>query len=302
MSKKLLLVNLHSSIREFCLQERHKPLIKEIFKDKDIYFSVSKDDFQRMLPQASIALVWVFQKEWYALAPVLETVLTPAAGKEWVQDDPTGKVPARYGHFHGNIIAETVLGMMLHFNRQSLFPLKNQAERRWERNYPVSPVLLRGQTVLIIGYGAIGRHIAELLAPFKCRVIGVKRKTMATDGFVERVITINEIRASLPLADHVVITLPGGGETDGLITKDLLLLMKRTTYLYNVGRGNCLGENDLVEILKEQKIAGVYLDVFDPEPLPASSELWGLENVVITPHSSAFVDKYLDSWLEELGK
>ncbi len=300
MSKNLLLVNLHSKVREFSLQDRHKPRLKEIFKDYDIHFADSKDDFQRMLPQASLILVWHFQKEWYLSAPLLEAVMTPAAGKEWAQEDPSGKVPVHYGHFHGRIIAETVLGMMLYFNRRFAFPSKNQAAQKWDRDYPVSPAVLQGQTVMIIGYGSIGRFIAQLIVPFKCHVIGVKRRAVSSDGFAERIISMDELKSFLPLADHVVFALPGGDETQGLITKEHLLAMKRTAYLYNIGRGNYISESDLVYVLKEKNISGAYLDVFDPEPLPQSSALWGLENVIITPHASAFADRYLDLWFDDL--
>ena len=302
MAKKLLLVNLHSAVREFCLQDRHRLKLKTIFKEYEIHFTDSKDDFLRVLPQASLVLVWFFQKEWYADAPLLEAVMTPAAGKDWAQEDPSGKIPVHYGHFHGNIIAETVLGIMLHFNHRFSFPLKNQAIRKWDRNFPLSPVCLRGQTVVIVGYGAIGRFVAQLLAPFKCRVIGVKRIIIPPDGFTEKIVSMKELVAVLPMADHVVLALPGGTETGGLFSKELFRFMKKTAFLYNIGRGNCVREEDLTDVLLQQMIAGAYLDVFDPEPLPASSPLWGLENVIITPHASAFAENYLDLWFEEIYK
>jgi phosphoglycerate dehydrogenase-like enzyme len=103
----------------------------------------------------------------------------------------------------------------------------------------------------------------------------------------------------LPTADHVVLVLPGGQETDELFTSEHFDMMKPGSCLYNLGRGNCYREEDLVRALTNGTLAGAGLDVFREEPLPHSSPLWKLPNVLITPHSSAISSEYLDLYMEE---
>jgi phosphoglycerate dehydrogenase-like enzyme len=96
--------------------------------------------------------------------------------------------------------------------------------------------------------------------------------------------------------------LPGGVETQGLLTYELLSKLPANSYVYNVGRGNVYEEQDLVAILQADKIAGVYLDVFDAEPLSEKSLLWQLDNVLIQPHISAASPQYLELFVEELAE
>jgi phosphoglycerate dehydrogenase-like enzyme len=108
----------------------------------------------------------------------------------------------------------------------------------------------------------------------------------------------------LPEADHVVFVLPGGSATDGIFTMRHFKAMKSGAFLYNLGRGNCYREEDLVNALRTGIIAGAGLDVFAEEPLPADSPLPDLPNVLITPHSSAisreYIDLFIQEWLEKL--
>ena len=97
-----------------------------------------------------------------------------------------------------------------------------------------------------------------------------------------------------------ILALPGGEETEGLVTRQLLNVLPSTCYIYNVGRGNVYQEKDLVEMLQSRRLAGAYLDVFAVEPLPGESLLWELDNVLIQPHLSAASPQYLKQFVEEL--
>jgi len=104
----------------------------------------------------------------------------------------------------------------------------------------------------------------------------------------------------------VVIVLPGGAETDGIFTARHFNAMKPGAYLYNLGRGNCYSEEDLLDALKNGPLAGAGLDVFAEEPLPPTSPLWEQPNVLITPHSSGisreYIDLFIHEWIEKLRK
>jgi phosphoglycerate dehydrogenase-like enzyme len=115
-------------------------------------------------------------------------------------------------------------------------------------------------------------------------------------------ITASRLFEALSEADHIAAMLPGGEETDELLTREHFDAMKRGAFLYNVGRGNCYREEELVRALERGSIAGAGLDVFAREPLPPSSRLWEMENVLITPHSTCMYRDYLYLYYDELGQ
>lgn len=157
---------------------------------------------------------------------------------------------------------------------------------------------LHGKTVGIVGFGGNGRRIAEVLAPFRCRLI-------ATDHFVESVgsppVSVwpaSALDRLLREADIVILTLPLTAETRGLLDARAISLMKPTAYLINVGRGATVVEDALCEALQSGRLAGAGLDVFEREPLPPDSPLWELEQVVMTPHVGAQSARRLDDVTE----
>jgi D-2-hydroxyacid dehydrogenase (NADP+) len=206
-----------------------------------------------------------------------------------------------YGQFHGRIMRESLLAMMLYFNRRLALASENRKQKIWDRRIYDGSSSLFSQHVLIVGYGAIGRQMAEVLKAFGARITGVKRSTAGfeNDPSAERVITFDRMNEALPMADHVVFVLPGGPETYDLFTRQHFDLMKPGSCLYNLGRGNCYREEDLVHALINGPLAGAGLDVFREEPLSLSSPLWELPNVLVTPHASAISSEYLDLFIEE---
>ncbi len=301
MKRKTLLVHLHNDVDAFSVKPRHLARIREAFPDVALVESTDREGLQAGLAAADWLLTWSFRPEWYAASPRLEAVFTPAAGNDWVPPDPTGRVRNFYGHFHGRIMRESLLAMMLHFNRRLARTMANQERTVWDRGVNYGCSSLFSQAVVIVGYGAIGRQMAELLKAFGARVTGIKRSLegIGRDPHTERVVTFDQLEEELPIADHVVLMLPGGPDTTDLFTERHLSLMKPGSYLYNLGRGNCYREEHLVHALQRGPLAGAGLDVFREEPLPPSSRLWNLPNVLITPHASAISREYLDLYIEE---
>jgi D-2-hydroxyacid dehydrogenase (NADP+) len=301
MEQKELLVNLENKVDAFSVKPRHLDRIREAFPGIRLIVTSGREDFLEKLTDAVRIMTWSFREEWYEKAPLLEAVFTPAAGHDWVLPDPSGRVKNFYGSFHGRIMRESLLAMMLYFNRRLAPALDNQKKGIWDRRVFDGSSALFSQRVVIVGYGNIGRQAAELLKAFGARITGVKRNIAGyeKDPFSEKVISFDKLADELPLADHVVLILPGGSETEGLFTERHFGWMKAGSCLYNLGRGNCCREDDLVRALTSGHLAGAGLDVFPLEPLPPSSPLWTLPNVLITPHASAISREYLDLYIEE---
>ncbi|HKF00231.1 MAG TPA: D-2-hydroxyacid dehydrogenase [Actinomycetes bacterium] len=176
-----------------------------------------------------------------------------------------------------------------------------RAARRWPaRRRPVGE--LRGRTLLVLGLGAIGQEVARLAAAFGMRVLGVRRTPRPVEH-VDEVHATADLHELLPRAEALVVTLPLTKETEGLLDAAALDALPRGALLVNVGRGGVIDEEALVERLRSRRIAGAALDVFAVEPLPPSSPLWELPNVLVSPHTAALsaheneriVDLFIDN-------
>ena len=182
--------------------------------------------------------------------------------------------------------AQHALAMMMAFARRLPESLKTQfGDRAWHWTLRRSEsFLLNGQTALLFGFGAIAIRLCELLAPFRMNLIGVRR-TVKGDEPV-RIITGGQVAEFLPQADHVIDLLPGNQSTMRYFDEGRFRRMKPGAIFYNVGRGSTVDQEALLAALERGSLAGAYLDVTTPEPLPPDHPLWGAPNCFITPHSA----------------
>ena len=171
--------------------------------------------------------------------------------------------------------------LMLHNHMPSL--IANQREAVYDSLYstPIS-----GSTLLVIGVGSIGGAVAKHCASLGLNVIGVSRHGRPAEG-VGQMITPDALDEVLPKADFIFVSTPMTPETANLLDARRLDLLKPTAGLINVGRAGVIDYDHLAKKLEAGSLAGAILDVFDPEPLPASSPLWATRNLVVTPHVSA---------------
>ncbi|SMC22561.1 Phosphoglycerate dehydrogenase [Andreprevotia lacus DSM 23236] len=194
---------------------------------------------------------------------------------------------------HGTNIAEHLLGLMLAFARQ--FPLlwRAQQQAQWTPPPLAGTFELAGQTLVIVGLGAIGEALALRAHALGLRVLGVRRNgSHALPVGVERVYRIEQLDDALAQADHVAVTLPLTPATHGLFDAARIAAIKPGAYFYNVGRGELADQAALLAALDRGALAGLGLDVTTPEPLPADSPLWRHPNVFITSHTSGGTPYY----------
>ncbi len=234
-------------------------------------------------------------------APELRWVQLTSAGVDWLLDGrlaQSGITITTASGIHSVPIGEYVMAVMLAFAKGLPGAMRAQGERTWR---PYLADELHGKTAGIIGLGAIGGYVAKLAKANGMRVMAVRRSaerrsTGDEAGFsdVDELLPPSDLPYLLSEADYVVIAVPLTSESRGLIGERELRTMKPTARIINIARGAIIEEATLVRALKEGWIAGAALDVFEKEPLPPESELWGMENVILTPHISGGTPVYME--------
>ena len=243
-------------------------------------------------------------------APALKWVQGHFAGVERFLDHPLLKsvVLTTSSGIHAPAMAEYVLLMMLAVAHHLPRMIEHQKRVEWPpgRWDLFAPRELRGSVVGIVGYGSVGREVARLAKACGMQVLATKRDlTRVTDeGWrlpevgdpltqsVDRLYPSETLRAMLGECDYVVLTVPLTPATRNLIGVEELACLKPGAVLINVARGGVVDEAALIEALRAGTIRGAALDVFAEEPLPASSPLWTLPNVILSPHVSGFTLDY----------
>jgi phosphoglycerate dehydrogenase-like enzyme len=200
-------------------------------------------------------------------------------GAELTTDELARVTVASASGVHGGTLAEWSFLGILAFAKELPRLQRDQRARRWPEHYALDE--LHGMTLLVLGTGAIGTEVARLGAAFGMRVVLVARSPRAGVHGPE---ALSELVGD---ADAIVVTLPLTDETRGLVSRETFAQMRDGAIFVNVGRGGVVDEEALVDALRSGKLRGAALDVFAQEPLPAGSPLWGLENVLVSPHTAA---------------
>lgn len=202
--------------------------------------------------------------------------------------------------------AQHLLAMMLAMTRQLPQALDNQ---RAARSWTVDQIraqsrLLRGQKVLLVGYGAIARRLVQMLAPFQVEVIGIRRTARGDEPIV--IDSVERLPERLAWADHIVNILPLSDSTQAFFDASKFAMMKPGAMFYNIGRGKTVDQVALCEALQRGPLAAAYLDVTTPEPLPPDDLLWTLPNCFITPHTGGGHhnerDRQIDHFVKNLRR
>jgi phosphoglycerate dehydrogenase-like enzyme len=185
---------------------------------------------------------------------------------------------------HGGTLAEFAMFGILAGAKDLPKLQELQARREWAGRWPLNQV--REQTVLVVGLGGIGKETARLAKALGATVLGTKRQPEPVEH-VDEVHSTDNLAELVGRADAIVFTLPGTDATNGLYSAELMAATKPGAVIINVGRGTVIDEASLIDALQSGHLGSAYLDVFEVEPLPEESPLWGMPQVVIAPHTAA---------------
>jgi phosphoglycerate dehydrogenase-like enzyme len=191
---------------------------------------------------------------------------------------------------HGVPMREQVVYMMMAVSRNANRQADDHAHRIWQRRLWST---LHRKTAVIAGVGIVGAAIGEMLQAFGMRVVGVSHAPRPVEGFDE-VMPIERLHEAAAMADYLINVLPAAPYNFALFDGALFAAMKPSAYYISAGRGQTVDEAALIAVLRERRIAGAALDVFETEPLPPDSSFWSLPNVFITPHIGGYIVEYED--------
>ena len=280
------------------LNEKHIQQIKQQFPNVEVTVADDiKEQVDSKIEDAEIILTSRLHNMDFQKAKNLKWIHVTAAGIDRTPEDilKSDILLTNSSGVHSIPITEHVFAFMLMFERKIHISFRNQLAQKWIRDYKIQNVSeLHGKTIGIIGLGRIGRKIAELSKAFDMKVLVTVRNPREKEDNIDELYTSKELDKVLRNSDYVVICLPLTKETYHLFDYEKFNKMKKSAYFINIGRGKIVNESDLIRVLKESVIAGAGLDVFEEEPLPIDSELWNLENVIITPHYSGWTPYYMD--------
>ena len=260
----------------------------------------TEEEAMKALPDAEVFLCYRFPPDWLPEAKRLKWMHVGWAGIDHVLTPELVKSSIRITNargIHAEVQSDYIIGAMIMWSRRLLWAERFRQERRWV-DYR-KPMILKGfplkkKVLLIIGFGAIGKVLAKKAAAMGMIVHAVKRHPRPEEALpcTIKLWTIPELDIALPQADFVTLLIPFTPQNSGFFGHDKFLKMKPTAFFINTSRGLVVDEAALIEVLREKLIAGAALDVFQTEPLPENSPLWGLENVVLTPHIGGNYPEY----------
>ena len=265
------------------------------------------DELKARVAEADVLLCsGLWRNELIASAPRLAFIQSISAGTDQYGREALQAAGIRVANAQGvneRAVAEHAIALILAMARQIPQARDNQTAKTWRGmtgDISRREDELGGKTLLIVGMGRIGSRLATLAKAFDMRVIGTKRDPSKGAGAADRVVGEDGLMAALAEADFVALTCPLTPKTENLIDAKALAAMKPSAYLINVARGKVVNEPALIEAMQKGRIAGAALDCVWEEPLPASSSLWTVPNVLITPHTAGETRRYEDNVLDLL--
>jgi phosphoglycerate dehydrogenase-like enzyme len=266
------------------------PGISKLASEVELQCANTLGDLRNSLKGAEILLGWDFR------ADLLRSAWDKASNLRWVHWAGVGVDPILFPELiesevvltnsrgvFDRAMAEYVLGLVLNFAKGFPETTSLQSEAKWKHRLTER---VDHKHALIVGVGSIGRAIARMLKSMDMIVSGIGRSKRVGDSDFEQIIASTDLNSALPQADFVIIVLPLTSETNRMFGREQFDLMKPSARLINVGRGATVDESALIHALQEGKISGAALDVFEDEPLPRTSPLWSMPQVIVSPHMS----------------
>lgn len=277
----------------------------------EVHFDLpaSRAEADALLPGADIVLGFAVRPDNFASAGRLRWIHATAAGVRGVLfpalvESPVVLTNAR--GLHARSMAEHAVALMLAFVRKLHWSRDAQVARRWDAAAQAQQLPafgeLAGATLGLVGFGHVGRAIAELARALGMQVLTVRRNPEHPAAPANEQWGPDRLHELLRRSDWVVLCAPETTRTRGLIGADELACLPRHARLLNLGRGALIDEAALIAALQDGRIAGAALDVFAAEPLPLDSPLWSMREVILTPHVSGFGPAYWERALDQFAR
>lgn len=284
--------------------------LKQDFPQLEVVDLPSYEGIEEPIRDAEIIIGWSLRPQQLALARKLRWIHSPAAAvhqllfPELVDSDV---VLTNGRDVNGPVVAEHVMALILALAKNLPQAMRLQAGRVWGQekmwNSSPRPREIAGATLGLVGLGSIGRRVAKQAASLGMRVIAVRENLdKPTPEGVDAVLPPAEFDTVIAQSDYIALTVPVTPVTRGLMNAERMAKMKPEACLINVGRGPLVDETALLAALRDRKIGGAALDVFEQEPLPADSPLWALDNLLITPHTAGLTARLWDRQYELISE
>jgi phosphoglycerate dehydrogenase-like enzyme len=265
-----------------------------------LFFSEVKDylGLPMQLKDADVFVGWSLRPEQLAIAPKLLWIHSPAAAVHQLMFPALIKrqiMVTNSSEVHGPVVAEHTMALIMTLARRLETASWYQQQKVWAQeqiwNEKPRPMEVAGSNLLMIGLGNIGREVVQRAKAMGMQVVGIREHPEKGNEGCEAVFAPTHLETILGDMDFIVLAAPLTEATKGFINAARLARMKPSAYLINVGRGPLIDDKALIAALRAKKIGGAALDVFEEEPLPASSPYWDLDNCLITPHMAALTEK-----------
>jgi len=267
--------------------------LRSDFPEVEVFYSSKKRDDDQALRDADVMIGWSLEPQQLRAAANLRWIysITAAVDQFLYPELISSEIAiSNAGIVHGPVVAEHAIAMLLALAKRLPSAVRYQGRRKWAMeaiwNEQPRPREVRGATLAVIGLGSIGAEVAQMAAALKMHVIGVREHPERGAAGAHEVMGYESLDNALGHADFVVLAAPLTPRTRHLIDARRLQVFKPSAFLINVSRGAIVDEAALVKALREHKIAGAALDVFEEEPLSRWSPLWKMPQTLITPHTA----------------
>ena len=293
-----LLIALDREHHVLGMDDKNLEKIKQELPNESIVIATTKEDVEKEIIDAEALLTSPDLYPGIVNAEKLKWIHTLSAGVDSFITEDLKKSNIILSNSSGTHIipmGEYAIAVMLTFEKGLNHTVRNQTKKNWNKTYFTGE--LRNKTIGIIGMGRIGTEIAKLSKAMGMNVLATRRENTEKPEFVSELF-INDTDSLLEKSDYVISVLPGTKENTKIINENTFKKMKNTARFISMGRGTVVDEAALINALQNKEIAGAGMDVFEAEPLPESSPLWEMENVIITPHNSSWSSNYMTRMTE----
>lgn len=276
--------------------ETYKKELQLKFPDVAIHAAPTEEKLGAFVEEMDVLLAFRISDKMLQRASKLQWIQSLATGVDYITNNPSlpkGVLLTSTRGIHGPQMSEMAFLLMLSLSRNFPQMVRNQSVGNWER-WPGK--LLYQKKVGILGLGVIGEEIARKCKAFGMTVYGIDIDVKKRDA-VDHFFAPGELLKAVREIDYFVVVAPNTPQTYRIINKEVLSAMKSSAFFINIGRGELVDEDALIEALNSKKIAGAALDAFIQEPLPPEHPFWKMNNLIITPHVGGMSDTYADQAL-----